>query len=44
MVSTLIMDRPKLDAIGKTARHLAHADAAAHIARMAARLAGISAK
>ncbi len=44
MVSTLIMDRPQLDAIGKAARHLAHADAAAHIARMAARLAGIPAK
>jgi UDP-N-acetylglucosamine--N-acetylmuramyl-(pentapeptide) pyrophosphoryl-undecaprenol N-acetylglucosamine transferase len=43
MVSTLILDRPQLDAIGAAARHLAHADAAAHIARMAARLAGISA-
>ena len=43
-VSTLIMDRPRLEAIGAAARHLAHADAAAHIARMAARLAGIPAK
>jgi UDP-N-acetylglucosamine--N-acetylmuramyl-(pentapeptide) pyrophosphoryl-undecaprenol N-acetylglucosamine transferase len=44
IVSTLIMDRPQLDAIGQAARHLAHADAAAHIARIAARLAGIPAK
>ncbi len=43
MVSTLIMDRPQLDAIGQAARQLAHTDAAAHIARMAARLAGIPA-
>jgi UDP-N-acetylglucosamine--N-acetylmuramyl-(pentapeptide) pyrophosphoryl-undecaprenol N-acetylglucosamine transferase len=42
-VSTLIMDRPRLDAIGEAARRLAHADAAAHIARMAARLAGVPA-
>ena len=40
-VSTLIMDVPRLEAIGEAARHLAHADAAAHIARMAARLAGV---
>jgi UDP-N-acetylglucosamine--N-acetylmuramyl-(pentapeptide) pyrophosphoryl-undecaprenol N-acetylglucosamine transferase len=43
-VSTLIMDRPRLETIGTAARHLAHADAAAHIARMAAKLAGIPAK
>ena len=43
-VSTLIMDRLRLEAIGTAARHLAHVDAAAHIARMAARLAGIPAK
>ena len=43
-VSTLIVDRPRLEAIGEAARHLAHADAAAHIARIAARLAGVPAK
>jgi len=43
-VSTLITDKPRLEAMGKAARHLAHADAAAHIARMAARLAGVPAK
>jgi hypothetical protein len=38
------MDRPRLEAIGEAARHLSHAHAAAHIARMAARLAGVPAK
>jgi UDP-N-acetylglucosamine--N-acetylmuramyl-(pentapeptide) pyrophosphoryl-undecaprenol N-acetylglucosamine transferase len=42
-VSTLLVDRPRLQAMGEAARHLAHADAAAHIARMAARLAGVPA-
>ena len=43
-VSRLITDRPRLDAIGNAARRLAHADAAAHIAGMAARLAGVPPK
>jgi UDP-N-acetylglucosamine--N-acetylmuramyl-(pentapeptide) pyrophosphoryl-undecaprenol N-acetylglucosamine transferase len=44
IVSSLITDRPRLEAIGQAARQLAHADAAAHIAGMAARLAGFPAK
>jgi hypothetical protein len=32
-----------MDAMGNCARRLAHVDAAAHIARMAARLAGVPA-
>jgi UDP-N-acetylglucosamine--N-acetylmuramyl-(pentapeptide) pyrophosphoryl-undecaprenol N-acetylglucosamine transferase len=42
-VATLLADRPRLQAMGEAARYLAHADAAAHIARMAARLAGVPA-
>ena len=43
-VASLIVDRPRLEAIGRAARQIAHADAAAHIAAMAARLAGVPAK
>ncbi len=43
-VARLLTDRPRLDAIGEAARRLSHADAAAHIAGMAARLAGVPAK
>jgi UDP-N-acetylglucosamine:LPS N-acetylglucosamine transferase len=43
-VASLIVDRPRLEAIGHAARQIAHADAAAHIAAMAARLAGVPAK
>lgn len=39
-VATLIVDQDRLDAMGAAARRLSHADAAAHIARLAARLAG----
>jgi UDP-N-acetylglucosamine--N-acetylmuramyl-(pentapeptide) pyrophosphoryl-undecaprenol N-acetylglucosamine transferase len=42
-VAALITDRPRLEAMGNSARRLAHDDAAAHIARMAARLAGVPA-
>jgi UDP-N-acetylglucosamine--N-acetylmuramyl-(pentapeptide) pyrophosphoryl-undecaprenol N-acetylglucosamine transferase len=42
-VATLITDPPRLEAMGQRARRLAHADAAAHIASMAARLAGVPA-
>jgi UDP-N-acetylglucosamine--N-acetylmuramyl-(pentapeptide) pyrophosphoryl-undecaprenol N-acetylglucosamine transferase len=42
-VAALLTDRPLLDARGSSARRLAHVDAAAHIARMAARLAGVPA-
>jgi UDP-N-acetylglucosamine--N-acetylmuramyl-(pentapeptide) pyrophosphoryl-undecaprenol N-acetylglucosamine transferase len=42
-VAALITDRPRMDAMGNCARRLAHVDAAAHIARMAARLAGVPA-
>ena len=42
-VAALITDRARLDAMGNRARRLAHDDAAAHIARMAARLAGVPA-
>ena len=38
-VAALITDRVRLDEMGNRARRLAHDDAAAHIARMAARLA-----
>jgi UDP-N-acetylglucosamine--N-acetylmuramyl-(pentapeptide) pyrophosphoryl-undecaprenol N-acetylglucosamine transferase len=39
-VAALIVDRARLEEMGSRARQLAHGDAAAHIARMAARLAG----
>ena len=42
-VASLIVDRPRLEAIGQAARQIAHSDAAAHIAAMAARLAGLPA-
>lgn len=41
-VATLITNRARLYAMGEAAHRLAHANAAAHIADMAARLAGVS--